>query len=343
MGSRVSCCSADPREGGSILMLVLLMCLAAAVVVQILVAVVMCAERALGDELAGRARMAEKDAGLVALRQQALRSWQGTPWREVLPAGGAACAVDGALSEPEDDQSEWVLCAAVCQALTASHWVVSALVERGREGIDLPWAAVVAGSVSVSAGRDNNWLEAELALGGGSGAGGRIAGPLTTTDAYVGATEAASLIDAGCALRPLERGGWGLDAGWRVLVECRGGDTCGMGSDVLTMTARPGRTVRIPDEFEGGLSSDRPVLIVVTGGGDLDATGLGDLYGVVAVDEGSVALEATRLHGAAFVSEVMDLGATGKVLFSRVVLRWASDRSLTRTRLVPGSRREKTE
>jgi len=49
------------------------------------------------------------------------------------------------------------------------------------------------------------------------------------------------------------------------------------------------------------------------------------------------------MHGAAFATETLDMGATGRIVFSRSVLRWACDRSFVRTRLVPGTRKEGTQ
>jgi hypothetical protein len=79
---------------------------------------------------------------------------------------------------------------------------------------------------------------------------------------------------------------------------------------------------------------------VVTGGARLDVRDQGDLYGVIVVDDGGVLLDGTRIHGALFATGEVDLGATGAVAFSRAILRWATDRSLVRTRLVPGTREE---
>ncbi len=83
--------------------------------------------------------------------------------------------------------------------------------------------------------------------------------------------------------------------------------------------------------------------MVVTGGADLDAAGLGDVHAVIVCDGGGVFLGGTRVHGAIFASGTVDFGSTGAVLFAPDVVRWAADRSLVRTRLVPGSRRETIE
>jgi len=111
---------------------------------------------------------------------------------------------------------------------------------------------------------------------------------------------------------------------------------------VAVLTASRFRALNIPEEIGRG-APDAPILVVLRGGADLDARDLGDVYGVLAVDEGSLLLEGTTLHGALFVSDRLSLGKAGRVLFSREVLRWATDRSLSRTRLVPGTRWEGTE
>jgi hypothetical protein len=84
-------------------------------------------------------------------------------------------------------------------------------------------------------------------------------------------------------------------------------------------------------------------LVVVVGGASLDARGLGERWGVIVVDGGDVRLDGTRLHGGVFATCTVDFGAGGAVAFSRTVVRWATDRSLVRVRLVPGSRRETLE
>jgi hypothetical protein len=103
-----------------------------------------------------------------------------------------------------------------------------------------------------------------------------------------------------------------------------------------------GETLALPAGAPGA-SPENPVLAVVTGGSDLNLTDCGDLYGVVVVDGGSLSLDGTTLHGAVFVTETLDLGATGQILFEKSILRWATDRSLVRTRLMPGSRQEGTD
>ena len=309
-------------QQGSILMLVLFMCLAVAVVVQTLVVAVICGTRALGDEYAGRARMEEKDAGLARIRERGLTAWEGASWMVVSEGGHT---VEGCLTEAAGE-SEWVLKAIVRQEPDVSRLTTSALLERGRDGIDLPLAAVVGGSMTAAAGRSSAWLEAE----GGS-----------ETVAYVSEPAVAPVLGEQCSLVPLADP-WRLDPGWAALF----GDTApkgvAPGPSVTALTGWHGMTVEVPADG-AGWAADEPVLVVVTGGADLDARGLGDLYGVIVVDDGSVYLDGTTLHGAVIATDAVDFGATGRVVFSKTMLRWATDRSLVRTRLVPGSRWEGTE
>ena len=303
-------------------MLVLFMCLAISVVVQTLVVAVICGTRAIGDEHAGRARMEEKDAGLATLRERGLTTWGAAPWMVVSEEGHT---VEGCLTEAAGE-SEWVLKAIVRQEPDVSRLTTTALLERGRDGIDLPLAALVGGSMTAAAGRSSAWLEAE----GGS-----------ETVAYVSEPAVAPVLGEQCSLVPLADP-WRLDPGWAALF----GDTApkgvAPGPSVTALTGWHGMTVEVPAGGAGS-TTDAPVLVLVTGGADLDARGLGDLYGVVVVDDGSVYLDGTTLHGAVIATDAVDFGATGRVVFSKTMLRWATDRSLVRTRLVPGSRWEGTE
>ena len=84
--------------------------------------------------------MAEKDDGLAALRGYALTSWGPAPWTLVRPGPHA---VEGRLSALEEE-CDWALNATVRQQPDVSRLMTSAWVERGRDGIDLPLAALVA-------------------------------------------------------------------------------------------------------------------------------------------------------------------------------------------------------
>jgi len=376
-------------------MLVLFFCLAVAVVIQALSAAVLCAQGATVDEITGRTRLEEKDQGLAALRQRALLSWETMPWTVV--RGGEA-AVQGTLTEFEGGEG-WVLSAATRQEPSASVLRTSAWVERGRDGIDLPLAALAAGSVTASEDRSLPWMEldapatgpatpapppAAAAMSAAAGAAAHVVAPLEES------LLAEGLLGEGCSVVRLPEA-WRLDPGWLLLqsreeLEAQitglatdapfpgagpsSGDSSSAGDPSSTgeanaatgegpaesrslpavapstrtavLTAPHGRTMHIPGELGRG-AVNAPILVVVKGGADLDARALGDLYGVLVVDEGSVFLDGTTLHGAVFATDAVSLGETGCLLFSRPVLRWATDRSLTRARLVPGTRWEGME
>ncbi|MFH0916476.1 MAG: hypothetical protein V1912_08535, partial [bacterium] len=115
-----------------------------------------------------------------------------------------------------------------------------------------------------------------------------------------------------------------------------------LGPGVTWLHGRFGGTEALPADC-GGLTAETPVLVVLTGGATLDARDRGDIFGVVVVDDGSVLLDGTVVHGAIFATGVVSLGDTGRLLYSRSILRWATDRSLNRVRLIPGTRAEGME
>jgi hypothetical protein len=326
-------------ERGSTLLLVLFACLAVAVVVQTLTAVLVCAERTAVDESSGRQWWAEKEEGLRWLRGQASLSWTSLGWQE-MPGGPED--LEGSLEAVASEAGAgWLMEAAVRQP-AVSRMTVYARAERGRDGIDLPLAALVAGEVVTPGERTEPWLEA--------GSSQRPA------RAFVVRTPAGAGLGPDCVLATLDKA-WHLDDGWRRLAEqwvewtrvpdasVSGGIVSGRaggvapGPRVLVMSGGPGQTLSLGGEADH-LDPLAPVLVVVVGGAALDLRGRGDLCGVVVVDGGGVLLDGTRVRGAVFVTGVVDVGRTGGVVFGSDVLRWAADRSLSRVRLVPGSRRE---
>jgi len=329
--------AAPGPQAGSILVLVLFACLAVAVSIQALSTVVLCAQRAAADESSGRARLRERDDALGLLRQQALGSWEATPWAVVKTEPNP---VEGRLAELPDGGA-WVMKATARHAPTASRLLTSAWIERGRDGVDLPLAALVAGTVVTAPGRESPWLEIDLGATPG-GPGEETGAPGTGTGAgavgYLRVLPSEPVVGDGCSLVRLDDP-WRLDPGWRDL-GCADAVAPGPGVTVITGTA--GHTVVLPPD-SGGLAPDSPCLVLVTGGASLDARAKGDIYGVLVVDDGDILLDGTTVHGAVFASETCDVGATGRVLFSRAILRWATDRSLWRVRLVPGTREEGME
>jgi hypothetical protein len=333
------------EQRGSITLFILFVCLAVAVLVQTVSAVVLCATHTLVAEEAGRATMAQKDEALAALRQGALSAWGPLPWGALpeVPGGVEGCLV------PITGSEDRALAASARSAPAVSPVIVSARVERGRDGLDLPLSGLVARALTWPAGRTAPWFEMEdptMEADGGADTAAGAAVRLVTVPA-------APLLGPGATIAGMSME-WRLDDGWRKFFEALaaeqpGGSTDGLGgaaagmaaaAGVAVVSARPGTTVTLPADW--GVAADQPGLLVITGGADLDAQGRGGVYGVIVVDGGGVTLDGTRLHGALFVTRSADVGETGVVLFSRATLRWATDRALVRTRLVPGSRTETT-
>ncbi len=333
-------------ERGSIVLFVLFVCLGVAVLVQTLSVVILCADRGLAAEEDGRALMEEKDQALASLRQRVLSDWGAAPWSVIQETP----PVEGVVAELPDSGG-WALAASARHSPGVSPIVVSAWLERGRDGLDLPHAGVVAATATWTSGRASMWLEAD---------GGEVTG---TEDAQATVDPAAPtarfrtvpagpLIGAGVIVQSMPRA-WTLDDGWRgffASLAAEGGEPgtaqtevvaaqgVAPGAWVVTMRGEPGTTLELPQGWSG--SADDPGLLVVTGGALLDARDRGDLYGVIVVDGGAVLLDGTRIHGALFATGDVDFGTTGAVAFSRPILRWATDRSLNRARLVPGTRGE---
>lgn len=373
-----SCAVVSDSGEGSILLLVLFVCLTLTVVVQALTAVTVCAARELIDESAGRSRMAEKNRGLSPVRHALLHNWAPADWTAI---DTGAQPVEASVSHIGG--SDLVMEAAVRQDPAISRIIVRAWVERARDGLDLPLAALVAERVIADASRETIWLATDQPEA--TEVTEASAAPSRPTQAYLMSTppeEApeTTLIGDDCSIVQMSCQ-WRLDDGWRAFI-AGSASTAGevsegshpaagpqaaqgsqqavseshvvTGPQVVIAEDKPGFLVSLADllsEREGaggeasvpGGSAQMPVLVVVIGGADLDARGMGDLYGVIVVDEGGVWLDGTMVRGAVFVTRDVQLGATGTIRFSRPILRWATDRSLQRARLVPGSRWEGTE
>ncbi|MCL5736203.1 MAG: hypothetical protein M1274_11545 [Actinobacteria bacterium] len=321
------------EEEGSALLLVLFICLAAAVVLQAATGVYLCAQRALADESLGRQRLGEKNEILSLLRQQAAARWGPVAWTET----GTG---EGMLDRVSLDD-EWVLRASARQDPSRSLGMVSGWVERGRDGVDLPMAAVVAGSATADPIRTSVWIGLD---NGEEDAGAE------TTRCFFGRLPEGLVLGPGCEATGWASP-WALSPGWEVLAAA--GDSGGPGQAsledglvpaerVLFQAGRVGLTVTVPEQYRT-TTRDLPAFVVLTGGATLDAQSLGDFYGVLVVDGGSLLLDGTVVHGAVFASTEVSLGDSGEVLFSRSILRWATDTSLQRARLVPGTRGESME
>ena len=331
------------RERGSVVLFVLFVCLAVAVVVQTLSVIVLCADRSLAAEDSGRALMKEKDQALATLRQRVLAEWRPMPWSAIQQTP----LVEVAVAELPDSGG-WALGVSARHSPDVSPIVVSAWLERGRDGLDLPLAGLVAATATWTSGRAEPWLEVD---------GGGMADAEGTRDtaapvARFQTVPAAPVVGSGVIVGSMASA-WRLDDGWLSFfaglaaersepaagqTEAVAAEGVAAGARVSTMRGEPETTFQLSQG--SGASPEAPALLVVCGGASLDAGGRADVYGVIVVNEGGVLLDGTRLHGALFATGTVDFGTDGVVVFSRSTLRWATDRSLNRARLVPGTRQE---
>jgi hypothetical protein len=322
-------------EQGSIILFVLFVCLGVAVLVQALSVVVLCAEHGREVESTGRELMAVKDAGLAEARQELAASW--SPLDRTTTGAGAAEVWTQAVGLPEGGQ--WALDVTAGQPAGVSPISVSAWAERGRDGLDLPLAGLVADTATWAVGRSQACVLVEEAGPDDGGAAQAQAAWLRTAPAGWDG------LPGQAAPRTLSAP-WSLDEGWRALFTAlaAGGEEApgvGAGEGVCVLRGPEGAQVELPAGW--GATATEPALVVVVGGASLDAGGLGERWGVIVVDGGDVRLHGTHLHGGVFATGSVDFGAGGAVSYSRTVVRWATDRSLVRVRLVPGSRRETLE
>jgi hypothetical protein len=326
------------REEGSALLLMLFICLATATVLQAASTALLFAERAAADESVGRQRLQEKDEILSGLAVRAAGRWGELPW-------SALATGEGALAQIAEDE-EWLLTAQARQDEALSIGETSVWAERGRDGLDLPLAAVVAETMTGDAGRVTPWVGSDVRVGPAGESLGSDAG------CFLARTPEGILFGPECMADELEAE-WHLSGGWLALSpDCGagGGMPIAGGEGAIFLSGRAGHTCSPPSGAVGpgpeapaetaGSTPETPALVVMSGGGTLDLRGHGDIYAVVVVDDGSVLLEGTTVHGAVFATDTVDVGAEGQILFAKDVLRWATDRSLSRVRLVPGTRWE---
>ena len=277
---------------------------------------------------------------LSLFRRRALERWQPLAWTGLGSGEG--------MLAPVSAEDGWLLEARARQAPSLSLGETSAWMERGRDGIDLPIAALAANTITAAAGRESAWVGVDEGSAPGGGA----------VRCFVQRRSSGLVLAPGCECLDLEST-WHLDSGWTSLVSA--GSTAGAGATagssseeapttegvtpaegVALLAAGIGLSEPIPADC-GGKTPDKPLLVILAGGATLDARDRGDIYGVLVIDGGSALLDGTVVHGAVFASGIVSLGATGQVLFARDMLRWATDRSLERARLLPGTRREGME
>jgi hypothetical protein len=324
------------NDTGSILLLALFACLGAALLALGLAVSVAGTQRALDVEEAGRETWAQGTHALARLGSAAIAQWA----PGVVRFGGTqATSAEGDLAATEP-ASDLILAGTVhvpaLESPTGAEETrdgvmsLSAWIERGRDGLDLPLAAVVAASMSAAEARMLEWVSS-------SPSGEMDAGSADTRAVIALAVEPENPIwGAGC-VRATLYSPWHLDEGSLALSREVAGTVAA--PDIVMLDARPGQIARLPSGSYGA-SEAAPVLVVAVEGGMLDLSGLGDVYGVVVGGRGVVRLEGTTLRGAVLTEGDVQLGTQGRVVFGRDVLRWATDRCLTRVRLVPYSRTE---
>jgi len=323
------------EERGSVLLTALLISLGTALLVVALAGAVSLAQAGSEAEAEGRHLLRTADRGLAYALLLAERAWE----------PGLEEGTDGltVTLSPISGASGRLLRATATVRGPDSTCSVSAVVERGVDGVDLPWRVAAAGSLEWDMYRADPLVSRETAPvapeevleGGEAIEGGDL--PMSVASSWVTVARVGSTPVLGENV-VLETGrSWILDTGTRALAE-----TSPAGGWVLPVPA--GVTVRQVLGLDGrpqlGLSGEMPVVLVGVGPGPLDATGLGELYAVLLSGSGGVQLDGTQLHGAVSTEGVLWFGSTGRIVFDEDVLEWAQHRSITRVRLVPGTREE---
>lgn len=336
---------------GAVAILLLFLCLALALSVQVLVALVIVGQRTASAEADGRQAAAWRELALSRTRERALGLWAADQWEEDV---GGRTRVQVTLS-PVLAGEGWLLAADAHQTSSSSPaapslFATSALLERGSDGIDLPLAAVVASEVREAAGRTSSWLTPGIEPGPAVAYLVR-AGDTGQTNEGDGTVESLPPIgtERDYCVKAMASP-WCLAEGWREVVRLwgqgavakRGAVILGRREGVVPILGAPGQTVQAFRSSRGG-TPETPVLIVVTGGAWLDLRGQGEMWGVVVADHGGVEMDGTCLHGAVFATGKVDVGSTGVIVFDKAILRWATDETLWRVRLMPGSRGERLE
>lgn len=136
-------------ERGSALVLTLCVCLTSALLCVLLAVMVAAGQEGLAAEQRGRDLLQEADNALGLLASKAAKDWRTAEVE--LPQGV------GTL-EAVDTSGEWILNAKVQITVGEATRLLEAQVERGRDGLDLPTAALVAENVILLAGRSLPWL-----------------------------------------------------------------------------------------------------------------------------------------------------------------------------------------
>lgn len=316
------------RENGSVLLTALLVCLGTALIVAALACALSLAEATRDVEVEGRRLLAKAEEGLAQGLVLAESAW-----------GPASIDVEEGLVvtlSPVTGASGRLLQAVATARNSRTGCTVSGIVERGTDGVDLPQRAAAAAALDWDTDRTQPVVSFELhpPAEEENTEGGALSLNVLVTVAGTSNASAAVFGD-GVALEIGRT--WRLEAGAAALAAGSEGSRSVLavpeGVEIRRFLAREGP--------EGpGSSAELPVVLVGTGSVSLDATGFGELYGVILAGLGGVDLEGTVLHGAVFTEGALRFGSTGRVAFNEGILDWARYRSITRTRLVPGTRQE---
>lgn len=301
------------RQEGSALLLALFTCLALAALILSAAAVTGIFERALEQESVGRGRAQELERHLATVTSGQARHWS--------PAVVGLDDQTRATIEEEGGEisGAWRLRLRIEQE---SRWLQAGL-ERAQDGLDIPVAALVATDLRFPPERDLPVVAVP---------------PEHSATVALLSSAVPPPLDSGVDLRPLEEP-WHLEEGSLRRLESSGLEA--VSSLAAVAEARTMQTIRLAAMLasaEPGLGSpERPCLVVVHGGGTLDARDLGQLHAVLVVEGGDVLLDGTIVYGAVFATGTVGLGESGMIVYSESTLRWATDGSLTRVRLVPGT------
>lgn len=340
-------------ESGSLLLLALFLCLGATVLLAAFGSVFLLGRSALEEEKKGKVRLSalEQELGRLAALSPGLHEripQEGTSLEVDLSEGaGEDGVVKGLLRRPADRTDTDVTSLPVKEGTApllpvvegevrleanGDRGVLGAWIESARDGLDLPRVPVVAGSVTASALSGEGRILADAGDSSGTEA--------PSVAVATGAQPAEGILGEGVVWEQLPRA-WSLDAVTKRRLQSgdRKNSRCRPADRTAILEGNPGEYVEPP---AGLLRNDpsTPSLVIAGEGVSLDARDLGDVYGVLVSDGGSIALEGTTLHGAVHATRVLRLGNSGAVHWDDRVFRWATDRSFVRLRLMPGSRYE---
>ncbi len=316
------------REDGSVLLTALLVCLGTALIVAALACAFSLAEASRDVEVEGRRLLGKAEEGLACGLVLAESAWE--PARLDVEEGLVVTLT------PVPGASGRLLRAVATMRNSSTTCMVSGIVERGQDGVDLPQRAAAAAALDWDTNRTQPVVSIELDPPAAEENTEGGAPPVNVLVTVAGtSTASAHVFGDGVALEIGRT--WRLDAGTAALAVADG-----EGRSVLAVPE--GAEIRRFLSHEGnqelGPYAEMPVILVGTGLGPLDATGLGELYGVILAGSGGVDLEGTVLHGAVFTEGALRFGVAGQVVFNEGILDWARYRSITRVRLVPGTREE---